>query len=276
MNIQGEVVTVDGIRTHFFEAGTGSPLVLLHSGEFGGCAELSWEFNIEPLARHFHVIAPDWLGYGKTEKLFSFEDMRMKRVSHITAFLRALGISRAHFVGNSMGGTMLLEVAASANLPWQIDRLVAVCGGGDIPDNDARRILNTYDGSREHMRGIVETMFVNDRIRRDDTYIDRRHSMSLEMGAWECTAAVRFRAPMRAKQNAPVEPDYGRIGVPVLIIAGEKDPLRLPDYGTKLQKKIPRAELHTIKNAGHCPQIEVPDEFNRVVTDFLTTGVNAR
>jgi 2-hydroxymuconate-semialdehyde hydrolase len=272
--MQGKIITVDGIRTHFVEMGTGPSLVLLHSGEFGGCSELCWEFNIEVLARHFHVVAPDWLGYGKTEKLFSFENMRVKRITHITAFLRALDIPRAHFVGNSMGGTMLLEVAAMAEPPWKMDRIVVVCGGGEIPDNDARRVLNSYDGSRDHMRQIVETMFASDHIRKDNNYIDRRHRISLDVGAWECTAAVRFRSPARARQDTPLEPNYAKIRVPVLIIAGELDSLRRADYGPTLRTRIPGAELHTIKNSGHCPQIDSPDEFNRVVLEFLGVGAD--
>lgn len=267
--MEGKFITVEGIRTHYLEMGEGPSLVLLHSGEFGGCAELSWEYNIGMLARRFRVVAPDWLGYGKTEKLFSFENMRMKRVDHIAAFLRAVGIFRAHFMGNSMGGTMLLEVAAMEKSPWPIDRLVAVCGGGDIPDNEARRVLNSYDGSRDHMRKIVKAMFVNDEIRNNESYVDRRHRISLEPGAWECTAAVRLASPARKKASRPSVPNYANISCPVLIVAGERDPLRLADYGPKLQMQIPGAALHTIRNVGHCPQIEAPEEFNRLTSDFL-------
>ena len=49
---------------HYVTAGKGFPVVLLHSGEFGGCAELSWEFNLPALAAHFHVVAADLRGYG--------------------------------------------------------------------------------------------------------------------------------------------------------------------------------------------------------------------
>jgi 2-hydroxymuconate-semialdehyde hydrolase len=266
----GKTITVDGIRTHYFEMGRGPALVLLHSGEFGGCAELSWEHSIAELAKHFRVLAPDWLGFGKTEKLFSFENMRKKRVDHIAAFLRALDVSSAHFVGNSMGGTMLLEVAATPAPPWPIERVVAVCGGGDIPDNEARRVLNTYDGSREHMQRMIESMFISERIRNDEDYIDRRHRISLEPGAWECAAAVRLNMPTRQKTGGPRDPDYANIKVPVLIVAGEKDPLRLPNYGPTLHARIPGAALHVIRDAGHCPHLEFPDEFNRVVIEFLT------
>ena len=64
--LESKFVLVDGMRTHYFEGGRGPAVVLLHSGEFGGCAELSWEFSLPALAEHFHVIAPDWLGFGES------------------------------------------------------------------------------------------------------------------------------------------------------------------------------------------------------------------
>ena len=56
-----------------------------------------------------------------------------KRVGHITEFLKAVGIMRAQFAGNSMGGTMLLTVAAVQNVPWPIDRMVIVSGRWQHP-----------------------------------------------------------------------------------------------------------------------------------------------
>src|SRR5260370_39230507 len=111
--IESKFIPVEGMRTHYFEGGRGFPVVLLHSGEFGASAELSWEFTLPALAEHFHVIAPDWLGFGDSAKLFSFDDMRALRVHHITAFLKTLGITSAHFTGNSLGGGMPPSVAAT-------------------------------------------------------------------------------------------------------------------------------------------------------------------
>lgn len=266
------MIRVNGLDTHYLEAGSGPKVVLLHSGEFGGCAELSWEHTIQPLAEHFHVFAPDWLGYGQSAKVFSFDDMWGFRVTHITDFLRAVGIEKAHFVGNSMGGTMLLTVAAAKEPEWPLDRIVAVAGGGAIPENAARDILNGYDGSREHMRKIVDTMFVTDRVRGDEIYLDRRHRLSLDKGAWECTAAVRFKAPWRTSSGMPVPPDYSGVGVPVLLVTGAKDPLRELDFGPRLQAQIPGSRLHVVEHAGHCPQIDAPAEFNRVVIAFLKSA----
>ena len=153
LGLESKFLNIDGMRTHFFEGGRGPHVVLLHSGEFGGCAELSWEFTAPALAEHFHVIAPDWLGFGESAKLFSFDDMRTLRVQHIAALLKTLCIERAHFVGNSMGGGMLAQVAAQDHPVWPIDKMILASSGGFAPVNEARQILNSYDGTREHKIG---------------------------------------------------------------------------------------------------------------------------
>jgi pimeloyl-ACP methyl ester carboxylesterase len=267
--IADKTVDVQGLKTHYFEAGKGHPLVLLHSGEFGGCAELSWEFNIGPLSEHFHVLAPDWLGFGKSAKVFSFDDMQLMRIRHIQNFLKTVGIPRAHFIGNSMGGGQLARAAVMEDNPFPIVKMVLCGAGGFAPRNEARETLNTYDGSRDHMKRIVETMFRNPSIYENETYIDRRHEISLEPGAWECTAAARFRRPGR-KGSDREETDWTKIRYPTLIIAGGQDPLRNPGYAQELQKDVKGSELIMIPEAGHCPQIDAPDKFNAAVIDFLT------
>lgn len=267
-SVESKYVLVEGIRTHYFEGGAGPSVVLLHSGEFGGCAELSWEYTFDALTPHFHVLAPDWLGYGRTAKLFSFEDMWAFRVHHIRAFLQTLCVERAHFIGNSMGGTILAAVAAAHAPAWPIDRMIVVSGGGHMPENAARQVLNSYDCSRDHMRRIIETMFVNPAIAGDEAYLDRRHALSLEHGAWECTAAARFRSPVHEHRSVP-GPDYAGISVPTLIVAGAGDLLRDADYGPSMQAAIPGSELLMIENAGHCAHIDDPAQFNAAAIEFL-------
>ena len=267
--MESKFISANGFRTHYIEAGQGPVVVLLHSGEFGACSELTWEYNIPSLSRHFRVVAPDWLGYGKTAKYFDFEDMWHTRISHISAFLAALKIDRAHFVGNSMGGTMLLYVAAMPLCPWPIESLIAVSGGGDVPDNSARQILNSYDGTIEHMQKIVSTLFINPGMAANEAYVRRRHELSLVPGAWECAAAPRFRLSGRPPSSLSRPTIYSDIKRPCLLVAGQMDPLREPGWAEALREKIPGARLHLISRAGHCPQIDEPDEFNRVAIEYL-------
>lgn len=268
-NAQSKFAVVNGMRTHYLEGGSGPTLILLHSGEFGACGALSWEWNFDRLAERFHVIAPDWLGFGQSEKVFFFEDMWNARVDHIAALLRQLGVARAHFMGNSMGGTVLVNVAALGDGRWPIDRMVLVSGGGHVPENEARRVLTEYDGSEDAMQRMVEVLIKRPDLQRDRDYIARRHALSLQKGAWECVAAARFKPPVReARPLVDRTPDYSRIAARTLIVAGRQDPLRESGYAQLLQKQIDGAQLLMLEG-GHCPQIDQPDAFNEGVLAFL-------
>jgi len=268
-SIQDKFIDVDGMRTHYLEAGEGHPLVLLHSGEVGGCAELCWEFNIGPLSKRFRVIAPDWLGFGKSAKLFSFDDMRGLRVRHVAAFLQKIGVTRAHFVGNSMGGGQLCRAAVADPPALPIVKMVLCGAGGFGPRNAARETVNSYDGSRDHMKRIVQTLIASPKIRDDEAYIDRRQNLALEPGAWECRAAMGIRMPGRQVSKNDETP-WEKIKFPTLIIAGAKDALRNPGYAHILQRQIAGSELIVIDEGAHCVQIDAPEVVNRAVIDFLS------
>ena len=100
---QHRTIVVGDIKTHFLEAGSGPDLVLLHGGEYGASAEITWRYNIDALAKTFHVVAPDTLGWGQTDKLYSFSDPAGLRIKHLQRFLESLGIAKAFFVGDNCG-----------------------------------------------------------------------------------------------------------------------------------------------------------------------------
>ena len=163
-------------------------------------------------------------------------------------------------------------MAARQRPDWPFASLTVCSGGGESPDNDARKVLNTYDGAREHMRRIVDVMFVDKKWANDAAYIDRRVEMANIPGAWEATAAARFKAPFRAASGWKGDRetiDYSAIKVPVLVFAGRHDPLRAPGYTDGFVPQIPNARLHVFESAAHMGNIECADEFNGRVLKFL-------
>lgn len=275
-------LVVDGIRTHFLEAGEGPAVVLLHSGEFGGSATLCWEPTIPALgAAGYRVVAPDWLGFGGTDKLHDFNGGQARRLWHMGRFLETLALERAAFVGSSMGGTLLARMAAeaggaaaaaAAGAPWPIAAAVLASGGGFMPFNDARRTLVEFDGSLDAMREVVRVLFHDPRFAKDDALVERRHAASLEPGAWEASAAARLKSPAvpaRGDFGVPDTVAYEQIAVPTLIVAGADDPLREPGYADGLHVRIAGSELHVLERCGHLPQLEQPALFNRLLLDFL-------
>lgn len=271
-SVRSRFVRHDGIRSHYLEAGEGPPVVLLHDGSFGGSAALCWARNIDALARSYRVIAPDWLGFGDTDKLHDFSGGRARRLWHMTRFLETLDIDGAVFVGCSMGGTLLLQVAASREQPWPIDGIVVASGGGFVPLNDARRKLMEFDCTREGMRNVLSAIVHDPRWLDEDWLVSGRYEAAVRPGAWEAVAAARFKSPITQSQIEFGHEDrtpYERIDVPTLIFAGANDKLREANYANELVERIPNAELHVFDQCGHFPQIEHHEAFNALVLDFL-------
>jgi pimeloyl-ACP methyl ester carboxylesterase len=270
--IESRYLVVDGVRTHYLEGGTGRTIVLLHSGEFGAAAEISWEFNLAALAEHFHVVAPDWLGFGRTDKIRDFVDGRARLQAHLSRFLALMGIDEADFIGNSMAGGMIMR-AASSNPPLlRIRRIVLASGGGFSPANEARAALHGYDCTVGGMQRILAALFHDPKWPADEAYVQRRFAMSTMPGAWECTASARFGSPIRPPRLVHGQSDvieYEKVPFPTLIIAGENDKLRLPGYGEEIARRTPDAQLLVFDKCGHCPNIEQADRFNEAVIAFL-------
>ena len=98
-------------------------------------------------------IAPDQIGYGETAKVIDFDDGRRMRIRHVAQLLALLGVEEADFVGNSMGGVNLI-VDQTSELPLlPVNRMVMICGGGEILKNRFSNALFEYDGTlRSHAR----------------------------------------------------------------------------------------------------------------------------
>jgi pimeloyl-ACP methyl ester carboxylesterase len=272
--IRSRYINVDGIRTHYLEAGEGPTVVFLHSGECGGCAERSWDFTLAAFAKHFRCVAPDWLGFGRTDKVFDFGDGRSRSLNHMRRFLEVMDIHEADFVGNSMGGSNLARIAASRPVIFPIRSLVLCPGGGFAPATEARAKLLAYDGTPKAMRELLDGMFFNKKKWVDNAaYIRRRQTYAHIPGAWECTSAPRLKRPnIKAGGGQFGNPDstpYENIAVPVFLVAGKYDELREKGYAPKLGKRMQNCKVTVYDKAGHCPHIEHAARFNREAIAFL-------
>lgn len=264
---------VDMVRTHYFDVGSGPAVVLLHAGDFGGRAQSSWSANIGFLSERFRVIAPDWLGFGQTDKLHDFLSPRGRMLSHMRRFLELMGLTQAHFVGNSMGATLLVSAVASGDPGFRPRSMVIASGGGFVPDNEARRALLDYDCTIPAMERMLQAIFHDAKWWQDEEYVRLRHGWTLEPGVWESCAAARFKSPAAPPRSEFGQADtiaYENITCPTLIIAGAEDRLRLAGYADDLARRIAGAELILFADTGHCPNIERADAFNHAVADFIT------
>lgn len=268
-----KAVSVDGLATSYLEAGQGDPVVLLHGGEFGVSAELGWERNVAALAAHYRVLAPDMLGFGQSAKVIDFNDGRGMRIRHIARFCAAVGVSSAHFVGNSMGAVNMFADATSESPLLPAATLTMICGGGEIQRNKHWAALYDYDATLAGMHRIVEALFFDPAYPNDDACVQRRYESSIAPGAWEALAAARFRRPGLEPPPLPSSKRaYERITVPTLVVEGACDKLLTDGWAAEIAKQIPHGRSAVVEKAGHCPQIEQPAAVNELLLAFLDEG----
>src|SRR6201995_5688151 len=249
MQIQSRTGVIDGLATHYLEAGDGDPVILLHGGEFGVCAEIGWEATIPALAERYRVLAPDMLGFGQSAKVIDFNDGRGMRIRHIARFCAELGVGSAHFVGNSMGAINLLVDATSDSPVLPMRSLVAICGGGEIQRNQHMEALYDYDATLPAMRRIVEALFHDPKYSADEAYVARRYESSIAPGAWETLAAARFRRPGFDPPTLPSSTRaYQRISFPVLVVEGAGDKLLPAGWAAEIAAKISGGRSVVIDN----------------------------
>src|ERR1700754_2229167 len=120
----GRTLNVNGIDTFFHDAGEGPALLLLHGSGPGVSAWSNWRAVYPVLAEHYRVIAPDQIGFNKTQPEGPVEYGRKLWTEHALALMDELGIDRFDIIGNSMGGAIALSMVAAR--PAAIDRIVAM------------------------------------------------------------------------------------------------------------------------------------------------------
>src|ERR1700761_5923921 len=108
----GTTVDAGGIKTNYLEAGSGSPVVLIHGSGPGVTAYANWRLVLPVLAERFRVLAPDMAGFGFSERPEKADYGVDLWTDQLVGFLDALGIEQAAVVGNSFGGAIALRLAA--------------------------------------------------------------------------------------------------------------------------------------------------------------------
>ncbi|MER5475895.1 alpha/beta hydrolase [Streptomyces sp. NPDC002734] len=261
----------------YYEAGSGHPLVLLHGSGPGATGWSNFSGNIEALAEHFHVYAVDMPGWGESSAA------TVDQLDHVEAavqFLDALGIEKAAFVGNSMGGQTSLRLATEhpdrithlVTMGPPVGRVPTLFGPGDGPSEGLKHLIAAYrDASPENMRRLVEIM-VYDKARFATPELCEARSEAA-LARPEHLANYVDGLPKGAPLPKWVKPELlPGIKVPTLLIHGRDDRVVSFETSLFLLANIPDSRLVVLNRCGHWAMIEHPDEFNRLVTDFVANN----
>ncbi len=265
------------MHLHYDEAGTGTPVVLLHGGGPGASGRSNFGTNLPVFAEHFRTLVVDQPGYGKSDKPDVEGNYFTFAANALNGLLDELGVDRVHLVGNSLGGGTAVRFAL--NFPERAGRLVLMGPGGlslnvfaPDPTEGVKRLAEfgaPPGPSREKMAAFLRTLVFDQRLVTDEL-IDERYA------AASAPESLRAMASMGASFFDPASYEQGllwreahRLRHRVLLIWGREDRVNPVDGALVALKMIRRAQLHVFGGCGHWVQLEKFDEFNRLAIDFL-------
>jgi len=252
---------VFGQKIQYVEAGSGPTVILLHG--LGGSSQV-WQFSIPALAAKYHVIVPDQIGFGKSDKPLVNYRIRTY-VDFLDQFCKQLGIERATLVGNSMGGWIAAMFTAS--FPDRVDKLVLVDAAGYAPpkDFDTRVFFGLNPTTREGMKVLIAKVFYNKAFQ-TDAFIDQSIAARLAAGDGYTINSIT-ESIIRGEDF--LDDLVKTIKRPTLIIWGRQDGLVPLAEGERFNKDIAGSKMIVIDQCGHAPNAEKPGEFNAAVLKFL-------
>ncbi len=262
-------IDANGIRTHYVEAGSGPPLILIHGGGPGADARTNWYGCLPRFARKFRTIAIDMVGFGKTDKPdpASFTYSQDSRTDHVIAFIEAMKLAPVRLVGNSMGGMTSLGV--SIKRPDLVQKLVLMGSAGiktaELPAALAPTLQ--YDGTPEAMRKVIRTLTHPD-LEIDPGIVAYRTELSNDPAVKKAYAAIM--GWVRERRGLYFEDDeIRRAKVPTLVVGGKDDAIVTLDLNVRFLKLIENSRGYFIPRCGHWVMIEYPEEFCDVTERFL-------
>lgn len=280
-------VDVRGVRTRYFEAGQGEPMVLVHGGQFGNSYNAEdWEHSFPLFARDFHVYAIDKVGQGFTGNPLRDEDYLIgTTVQHLYSFLKAVGIERAHLVGHSRGGYTVTRLALEHP---EVVRCLLIVDSRSLMappnpvyaewDAEAARIA---DPRERAAHPLVRNSYSPTHI--TEHYVD----VIVEVDSLPKTRAgtakmaqmlPQFQQDLVARQKETHQwVREGRLKAPTLIMWGYNDPsAKFDPVGIEALRlilpSVPRSQMHILNHAGHHCFSEQPQAFVAAVTSFIRSS----
>ena len=261
-------------RTRYLHAGErGKPVLLLLHG-ITGHAE-AYVRNLAVHAEHFDVWAIDFIGHG-----YSSKPEHPLEIPHyldqITAVLDTLGAERASFSGESLGGWVTARFAQLN--PGRVDRIALNTMGGTMANPAVMERLYTLsmeaaaDPSWERVRTRLEWLMADPTMVTDDLVRTRQQIFQQPDWPMACRMNMALQDLEIRRRNMLSDDDLRSIQAPALVIWTTKDPSGPVDEGRRISELIPGARLAVIDRAGHWPQYEQPEEFNRIHLEFMLEG----
>lgn len=263
-------VDANGIPTRTLRAGTGEESVVFLHGTSG---------HLEAFARNIPAHAPlyrchaiDMLGHGYTGKPdYPYEIPRY--VEHLVDYLDAVGIQRAHLVGESLGGWVAAHLASE--LPERVLSLQLLAAGGTVANPAIMDRIKTSTTKAVRSNDIQLTrdrlrLLMHDPADATEELVEVRHRIYHQPDFVANIHNLLSLQEMEIRQRNLLRPDrLARIQAPTLVVWGHENPFGDVPEAKKMAEDIPGARLQLYPECGHWPQHEQAEQYNPLSLEFL-------
>jgi len=260
-------VDVPAGRLFFEEEGAGPAVILMHAGV---ADRTMWDEQVEAFAEEHLVVRYDALGFGRSTP----PDADHAPHEDLRRLLDHLDLGRVALVGVSMSGGIAVDFALAH--PERLRALTPVAAGLDGYDWSGDELLRQFGADERaaleagDVDAAVELnlrVWVDGPTRRPDQV-----AASVRERVRQMQRAI-FERGEPAGQPLPLEPfaitRLEEIRAPTLAIVGDQDVPAIREITNLIATRVPGARKHVITNAAHLPNMERPEEFNRIVLEFL-------
>ncbi len=268
---EGQYIQAGPIRMHYLEFGSKDDpvVVFLHGSGPGNSAWANFRLNAKEFAQAgFHVVLPDLIGFGYTDKPLNLGDYTLNLFCDtLMEGLKAIGIEKCSFVGNSLGGGIAIQIAL--NQPSFVDKLILM-GPGCLEEQ----------GAYWEMPGIKRMMEINAAgISQDSqsealrlfTYDPQHVTDELINMRW-AVAATQPKEVLTTMKTPELGSKMGQLACPILTFWGANDEFMPPQGKEKCLKANDLSRLIEVNACGHWVMIEHARMFNATSIDFLKFG----
>lgn len=290
--LKAHYVDVNGIRTRYYDEGTGDPLLLIHGGPWEGTSSANdWSLNVPGLAKKHRVLAIDRLSNGMTDNPGRADEQDFSvqgQIDHVANFIASMNLGPMNVVAHGSGGSALFLAVERPDL---VKSLVLVSSNMAAPAVGNDRIREVTADCPWQVYGdeigswIDQLVCLYQVFSFDDSHLSEEHIAALKVlnlqskvqwtrfyrdgGAGEPFRSNinRWRAAMHSRIRD------GALDIPILLIWSRNDPMHPQERSMALfdilGEKNAAVQTLIMNRVGHFPFREKPDEFNFAVTRFI-------
>ena len=251
------------LTIYYQEWGAGSPLMLIHGF---GSDHTVWQGIIPLLKDNYRVLALDLRGHGLSTKTPGPYSMELFS-KDLNQFLESLDIDQAHFVGHSMGGSVLMEMAL--RYPDKIGSLTLISSFASVDSylektfKDLKEILS-QEGYGSFFNTCLQLTYTPE-------FIEENRELFRKIG--EDMAQYSSISALQDTLDACLKVDLidhlEGVEIPVLVIAGSDDYFTPPYHGQNIKNTIPGAKIEIMDGVGHNLPVEKGIGTGHIIRKFL-------